>query len=64
MNISPKYVTDDSGERTDVIISLAAYETLLEDLNDLAAIADRRSEDTILHSQFLEELRADGILRD
>ncbi len=64
MNISPKYVTDDSGERTDVIISLAAYETLLEDLNDLAAIADRRSEDTIPHSQFLEELRADGILPD
>lgn len=62
MNIAPRYVTDEAGERTEVILSLASYEELLENLNDLAAIADRRNEATTPHSIFIEELKRDGIL--
>jgi hypothetical protein len=62
MKLSPKYVLDNTGQRTEVILPLADYEKLLEDLEDLAAIADRRSESTISHDQFLAELREDGIL--
>lgn len=62
MKLSPKYVLDSTGQRTEVIIPLADYEKLIEDLEDLAAIADRRSEPTIPHDQFLAELREDGIL--
>jgi hypothetical protein len=62
MKLSPKYVLDNTGQRTEVILPLADYEKLIEDLEDLAAIADRRSEPTIPHDQFLAELREDGIL--
>jgi len=62
MKLAPKYVTNESGERTEVILSLASYEALLEDLSDLAAIADRRSEPTISHSQLIADLKSDGLL--
>jgi len=62
MNISPRYVTNEAGERTEVILPLASYEELMEDLSDLSAIADRRNEPTIPHSKFIDELKKDGIL--
>jgi hypothetical protein len=62
MKLAPRFVTNDSGERTDVILSLGDYESLMEDLSDLASIADRRGEPTIPHEEFLAQLKADGIL--
>jgi len=62
MNFAPKFVTNDTGERTDVILSISDFESLMEDLADLAAIADRRSETTIPHEDFLSQLKADGII--
>lgn len=62
MNIPPRYVTNEDGEKTDVILSIASYEALLEDIKDLTAIADRRNEETISHSDFVAELKEDGIL--
>lgn len=59
-----RFITDEHGARTGVLMDLADYEDLLEDLHDLAAIADRRSEPTIPHEQFLQQLRADGLLQD
>ena len=64
MKMSPKYVIDDTGKRTAVLLPIENYESLLEDLQDLAAIADRRSEPTVSHADFLAELRADGLLQD
>ncbi len=51
-----KYITDDRGERTAVVFPIADYEKLLEDLEDLAVVAERREEPTISHEQFLSEL--------
>ena len=62
VNLAPKYVTDENGERTEVILPIASYEALLEDLSDLAAIAERRGESTLSHSQFVSQLRTDGLL--
>ena len=62
--MSPNYVIDDTGKRTAVLLPIENYESLLEDLQDLAAIADRRSEPTVSHADFLAELRADGLLQD
>ena len=64
MKMSPNYVIDDTGKRTAVLLPIENYESLLEDLQDLAAIADRRSEPTVSHADFLAELRADGLLQD
>jgi hypothetical protein len=61
MSDSVQYVTDDRGERTAVVLSISAYEKLLEDLDDLAVVAERRDEPTIPHEQFVAELKRDGI---
>ena len=56
------YVTDERGERTAVVLPISAYEKLLEDLADLAVVAERREEPTVPHEQFVSELRRDGIV--
>jgi hypothetical protein len=54
ISIAPEqYIVDAKGRRTGVLLSLERYEQLLEDLHDLAAIAERRDEGTIT----LEELK-------
>ena len=58
-----QYVTDGSGAKTAVLLPIQDYETLIDDLNDLAAIADRRNDETIPHDEFIAQLRADGILQ-
>jgi hypothetical protein len=57
-----QYLTDESGQRTSVLLPISAYEKLLEDLDDLAVVAERRDEPTTGHEQFLSELKRDGIL--
>ena len=57
-----KYITNDRGERTAVVIPIADYEKLLEDLEDLAVVAKRRGEPTVSHEQFVSELKRDGLL--
>lgn len=57
-----KYVTDKAGRKTAVQLSLPEYERLMEDMDDLAAIADRRKEPTLSHEKFIRELKRDGIL--
>ena len=57
-----QYLTDDRGERTAVVLPLPEYEKLLEDLADLAVVAERRGEPTVPHEQFVSELKRDGIV--
>tara|TARA_B110000908_G_scaffold42833_1_gene52141 strand:- start:799 stop:993 length:195 start_codon:yes stop_codon:yes gene_type:complete len=64
MESALQYVTDDTGEKTAVLLPIREYEALMEDLKDLAAIANRRDEDTVPHDEFIAELRKDGILSD
>jgi hypothetical protein len=47
MNHPAQYVVDENGQKTDVILSLEQYEQILEDLHDLAIVAERRSEVSI-----------------
>jgi len=60
--LSPQYVTDDGGHRTAVILPIEDYEALLEDLEDLAVLADRRDEESVAHQDVVDELRRDGCL--
>lgn len=57
-----QYITNASGERSSVILSLEDFESLLEDLEDLAIIAERRDEPTISHDKVKDELKKDGLL--
>lgn len=42
-----KFIIDESGEKTAVVLPLEEYEGLLEDIHDLAVIAERKDEETI-----------------
>ena len=53
-----RYLTDENGKRTAVLLPIEEYERLLEDLEDLAAIAERREEPTVSHEELLGELRS------
>ena len=41
---------------------MAKFEELLEDIEDLAAIAERREEPTIPHDELIKKLKLDGIV--
>lgn len=60
--LHPQYITDEAGKRVSVVIPVAEYEALLEDIEDLAAIAERREEPTVSHTDLLESMRRDGIV--
>ena len=62
MSQTLQYLTDENGERTAVVLPLTDYERLLEDLDDLAVVAERRDEPVIPHAQFVAELSRDGSL--
>jgi PHD/YefM family antitoxin component YafN of YafNO toxin-antitoxin module len=59
-----KYITNEAGEKTAVILPIEEFEELLEDLYDLAVIAERRDEPTIPHEEVIAKLKRDGFLSD
>jgi hypothetical protein len=60
--VNPQYLTDDSGKRKFVVLTVKEYHELLEDLHDLAVIAERRHEPTLTLDEFRHRLEADGRL--
>ncbi len=57
-----QYVVDPQGKKTAVILSLKRYQTLLEDLHDLAVVAERRKERSISLDDVKRRLKKDGLL--
>ena len=57
-----QYVVDGDGKRTAVILPIEQYERLLEDLHDLAVIAERRAEEPISLAEMKRRLIQDGLL--
>ena len=57
-----RYIVDDKGKRTEVVLPVEEYEEILEDLHDLAVIAERRDEPTLSFEELKNKLKADGLL--
>jgi len=57
-----QYITNESGERVSVILPMVDFNALVEDIEDLAAVAERRDEPTVSHQQLVDELKQDGLL--
>lgn len=53
--LTPKYVMDEKGRRTAVILPVSQYDALLEDLKDLAVIAERRDEHTVTPAKLVAQ---------
>ncbi|NBV23023.1 MAG: type II toxin-antitoxin system prevent-host-death family antitoxin [Proteobacteria bacterium] len=60
--MSTQFITDGKGKRTAVILPVAEYEELQEDLQDLAVIAERRDEPTVAFADVVARLKKDGRL--
>ena len=57
-----QFVVDDKGKKTGVDLPLRRYQKLLEDLHDLAIVAERRSEKPISLGELKRRLKQDGLL--
>ncbi len=60
--INPQYVTNQSGKKTAVLLPIAEFEQIMEDLDDLAKIAERRDEQTSSQTDLIAELKSDGLI--
>jgi hypothetical protein len=59
--IELQYVTNQAGERTALLLPIEEFRELVEDIEDLAAIAERRAEPTISPDELLAELKQAGL---
>ena len=57
-----QYITDVKGKKTGVLLSLKQYQKMLEDLNDLVVIAERRNEPNVTLEEMKKRLVKDGLL--
>jgi hypothetical protein len=60
--MSTQFITDDRGQKVAVVIPIADYEELLEDVADLAKVAERRDEERISLEEVRRQLIRDGLL--
>ena len=60
--IREQYVIDEKGQKKAVIIPVDEYKELLEDIHDLAIVAERRDEPTITFEELKKKLKKDGLL--
>jgi len=58
----PQYLVDDGGNKEFVVLTVKQYENLMEDLHDLAVMAERRDESGRSFDEFKNELKNDGLI--
>jgi len=60
--MNTRYLTDEGGRRVAVVLPVEEYEELMEDVSDLAAVAERRNEERVTIEEVKQRLIADGLL--
>jgi len=60
--VQEQYVVDTKGKKLSVILSLERYERLMEDLHDLAVVAERRDEQPISFEEMKRRLKEHGLV--
>ncbi len=55
-----RYVVNSEGKRTAVVLPVKEYEKLLEDLHDLAVVAERKNEPSISLGEMKRRLKRHG----
>ena len=61
-DLHPQFITDENGTKQSVILPISTFQSLLEDLEDLALVAERKGEATTSHDDFLQELKNNGLI--
>jgi PHD/YefM family antitoxin component YafN of YafNO toxin-antitoxin module len=60
--VKEQYIIDAEGNKTAIILSIEQYEQMLEDLHDLAIVAERRTEQPVSLANMQEWLKQDETL--
>jgi PHD/YefM family antitoxin component YafN of YafNO toxin-antitoxin module len=60
MATQEQFVVDAKGRKKAVLLSFEQYQKLLEDLHDLAVVAERRKEKSISLTELKRRLKKDG----
>ncbi len=58
----PQYVIDQKGKKTAVLLPLKEYQKLIEDLHDLAVVAEREGEKPINLGELKRRFKKDGLI--
>ena len=59
---SPQFVVDETGKKNMVLLKMNVFNDLLEDLHDLAVVAERREDNMTPYEEFRKELKSEGKL--
>ena len=59
---SEQFIVDNQGKKIAVLIPMQRYERIMEDLHDLAIVAERKEEIPISLAEMKKRLRQDGII--
>ncbi|HEY4761923.1 MAG TPA: hypothetical protein VIH42_15200 [Thermoguttaceae bacterium] len=57
-----QYVVDGHGRKTAVILPAKVYDKLVQDIHDLAVVAERRREGTITLASMKKRMKKSGLL--
>lgn len=60
--MNTQFIVDESGIKKAIILPMEDYEELLEDIHDLAVIAERKDEPTVSFEDLKKRLKADGLI--
>jgi hypothetical protein len=60
--MTTQFITKPTGEKVAVVIPMREYEELMEDIVDLAAVAERRDEERVSLAEVKQHLVSDGFL--
>ncbi len=60
--LHPEFITDEKGKRKSVVLPITDFQELINDLEDLAVVAERKGEPTTSHADFIKELKNSGLL--
>ena len=63
-DLQAQYITDENGNKTAVILPIEEFQELLEDLQDLAVLAERRDEPTLSPEAVIARLKRNGYIQD
>ncbi|WP_159468603.1 hypothetical protein [Dyadobacter sp. 3J3] len=55
-----RYITNEKGQKTDLIISLEEHGQIVEDILDALLVEERKKEDSMSLDKFVQELTAEG----
>ena len=61
-DLHAEYITNEAGEKTSVILPIEEFQELLDDIEDLATVAERRDEPTVPHEKVIKSLKKNGLI--